>query len=190
MKIRIVLLPIFFLYNCSTIEYQPIGNIQSSSAKRNTTVYIGYQYYMNNKLYDIPLQLPTNIIDVKEDYKTIIRILEKSNKFSEVSINSITADSELELNLKFYNSMNIPYLFLTAATLYIIPFYYDFDLEIEGNFKNRLTKNKNRKIIKKGKMRYFFGPLPLLFRPFTDTKNHREILIERIVLDILSDIDN
>ena len=188
MKYIIFLSLVASLVSCLSIEKNEILTRIPTTNIKKVSVHIAYEYYLNENLHDVPLNLNSDLVGLHKDYLIVTKILKNQNLYSDMQFDSTFSEFELELNLKFKDSINLTYLLFTAATLYIIPFQQDLDLEITGTLRNRTTGFK-KKVKKHGKMKLYFGPIPLLIRPFTESDNNREIMIKIILENILVDLE-
>ncbi|TGK76985.1 hypothetical protein [Leptospira kanakyensis] len=189
MKIIILVTFLTFSTSCSTIDYEKNSKLIKYTKSSILSVHIGYEYYLNGKLMDHPLQFSDGVIDIEKDYKLIIQKIKDGNQFSNVKIDFPAAEYELELNIIFKNESNLALAFISGVTFTLFPSIIDSDLEIQGILYNRRLGIKSKKIIASGKMRTYFGILQLIYMPFSNSSKNRELLISNLLNQIMNDTE-
>jgi hypothetical protein len=187
--IKLKMLLIFSItLNCSTITKIDSSHFVQNKEKSEYSLHIAYEYYVNNELFDQPLQINEGDYLIQKDIKYIKECIKTELSNSKISIDSTSAPNELELNIVFKN--NYPFLlaFVSGLTMTLLPAYFDTDLEIQARLFNRQTKFYSNKIINSGKMRTYIGIIPLFGLPFSNSSNNRNFLIQNLIKKTLNDI--
>jgi hypothetical protein len=188
MKTYITIPFILTLINCSTISITEVGDTKKQRQSSEYSIHIGYEFYYDNLLYDQPMQISDGIIDVPRDYKLCLNSLEKEFPNSKVSVDSPSAENQIELNVIFKNNSSFILAFISGLTFTIIPAYFDTDVEIHASSYNRKNKATPKNVTNSGKMRTYFGIIPLIGLPFSSSFNNRETLINNLVKKSIHDL--
>lgn len=188
MKYFSLILIALTLTNCSSISVVDIGTIKKQRNSSQYSVHIGYEFYYDNLLYDHPFQVSDGIVDIPRDYKLFLNSLEKEFSNSKISVDSPSAENQIEFNVLFKNNSSFLLAFISGLTFTIIPAYFDTDIEIHATSYNRKNKILSKKVTNSGRMRAYFGIFPLLGLPFSSSLSNRETLIDNLVKKSIHDL--
>jgi len=151
---------------------------------------ISYNYFSNDKIYDAPLSLAANIPSMSAlDQLVFIRdSFMRNGNFKTVELNSNKLNLDLNVKVTFKNSPNILAIFATALTIYIIPHYYDVDLELEANIKDEAKKKETKIYSQKSKSKLWFGWFPAIIGVFNSPVAERKEMINSMVINLLNEL--
>lgn len=182
------IIPVFFL-SCGTMRVATDKSLkfQQPLKKKTVSLMIGYSYNVNGKPYDMPFTIPDTLY-ISKDLNTVIQAIKNTNAFENVVLNSDTEKYELNVKVSFKDHRNFVFIFLTAATLYIIPHYWDKDMEIELTLTDRTSKKMSKKYLKKGELEYWIGPIPLIGSMFWSVGSVRKKMIQSMVDELLTNM--
>lgn len=180
---------LIILFNCATANYNHKKDNSSQKNLKNISYHIGYNYYLNGKPMDFPLNNQVSDRNFLVDFKYIENSLLSNENVEFVSRDNYKYENEIEIFLHF--NEEIPYfpIFLSVFTFQIIPSYQISSIKMDIIYRGR-RNGSSCNFSKKGRMVYYEGIFPLLFRPFFHPESTREEMFEHLASDVIIEITN
>ncbi|HRG74423.1 MAG TPA: hypothetical protein PLX69_07690 [Leptospiraceae bacterium] len=192
MKYSLLFILSLILFNCLSTDYktQSTTKLNYPHINKDVNLMISYNYFSNDKIYDAPLSLAANIPSMSAlDQLVFIRdSFMRNGNFKTVELNSNKLNLDLNVKVTFKNSPNILAIFATALTIYIIPHYYDVDLELEANIKDEAKKKETKIYSQKSKSKLWFGWFPAIIGVFNSPVAERKEMINSMVINLLNEL--
>ena len=197
MKYSLLFILSLILFNCLSTDYktQSATKLDYPPINKDVNLMISYNYLSNDKILDVPLSLVSYIpsLTALDELIFIRESLTRKGNFKSIELNSNKQNLDLNVKVTFKNSTNILAVFATALTIYIIPHYYDVDLELEANIKDEAkrkeAKRKEAKIYsQKSKSKLWFGWFPAIIGVFNSPAAERKEMINSMVINLLNEL--
>ena len=192
MKYSLLFILSLILFNCLSTDYktQSTTKLNYPHINKDVNLMISYNYFSNDKIYDAPLSLAANIPSMSAlDQLVFIRdSFMRNGNFKTVELNSNKLNLDLNVKVTFKNSTNILAIFATALTIYIIPHYYDVDLELEAIIKDEAKRKETKFYSQKSKSKLWFGWFPAIIGVFNSPAAERKEMINSMVINLLNEL--
>lgn len=192
MKYSLLFILSLILFNCLSTDYktQSTTKLNYPPINKDVNLMISYNYLSNDKILDVPLSLVSYIPSLTAlDELIIIReSFTRKGNFKSIELNSNKQNLDLNVKVTFKNSPNILAIFATALTIYIIPHYYDVDLELEANIKDEAKKKETKIYSQKSKSKLWFGWFPAIIGVFNSPVAERKEMINSMVINLLNEL--
>ena len=192
MKYSLLFILSLILFNCLSTDYktQSTTKLNYPHINKDVNLMISYNYFSNDKIYDAPLSLAANIPSMSAlDQLVFIRdSFMRNGNFKTVELNSNKLNLDLNVKVTFKNSTNILAIFVTALTIYIIPHYYDVDLELEAIIKDEAKRKETKFYSQKSKSKLWFGWFPAIIGVFNSPAAERKEMINSMVINLLNEL--
>ena len=192
MKYSLLFILSLILFNCLSTDYktQSATKLDYPPINKDVNLMISYNYLSNDKILDVPLSLVSYIpsLTALDELIFIRESLTRKGNFKSIELNSNKQNLDLNVKVTFKNSPNILAIFATALTIYIIPHYYDVDLELEANIKDEAKKKETKIYSQKSKSKLWFGWFPAIIGVFNSPVAERKEMINSMVINLLNEL--
>ena len=180
------------LFNCLSTDYktQSATKLDYPPINKDVNLMISYNYLSDDKILDVPLSLVSYIpsLTALDELIFIRESLTRKGNFKSIELNSNKQNLDLNVKVTFKNSPNILAVFATALTIYIIPHYYDVDLELEANIKDEAKRKEAKIYSQKSKSKLWFGWIPAIIGVFNSPETERKEMINSMVINLLNEL--
>ena len=180
------------LFNCLSTDYktQSATKLDYPPINKDVNLMISYNYLSDDKILDVPLSLVSYIpsLTALDELIFIRESLTRKGNFKSIELNSNKQNLDLNVKVTFKNSTNILAIFATALTIYIIPHYYDVDLELEANIKDEAKRKEAKIYSQKSKSKLWFGWIPAIIGVFNSPETERKEMINSMVINLLNEL--
>ena len=180
------------LFNCLSTDYktQSATKLDYPPINKDVNLMISYNYLSNDKILDVPLSLVSSIpsLTALDELIFIRESLTRKGNFKSIELNSNKQNLDLNVKVTFKNSPNILAIFASALTIYIIPHYYDVDLELEANIKDEAKRKEAKIYSQKSKSKLWFGWFPAIIGVFNSPAAERKEMINSMVINLLNEL--
>jgi hypothetical protein len=192
MKYSLLFILSLILFNCLSTDYktQSATKLDYPPINKDVNLMISYNYLSNDKILDVPLSLVSYIpsLTALDELIFIRESLTRKGNFKSIELNSNKQNLDLNVKVTFKNSTNILAVFATALTIYIIPHYYDVDLELEANIKDEAKRKETKFYSQKSKSKLWFGWFPAIIGVFNSPAAERKEMINSMVINLLNEL--
>lgn len=192
MKYSLLFILSLILFNCLSTDYktQSATKLDYPPINKDVNLMISYNYLSNDKILDVPLSLVSYIpsLTALDELIFIRESLTRKGNFKSIELNSNKQNLDLNVKVTFKNSTNILAVFATALTIYIIPHYYDVDLELEANIKDEAKRKETKFYSQKSKSKLWFGWFPAIIGVFNSPVAERKEMINSMVINLLNEL--
>ena len=180
------------LFNCLSTDYktQSATKLDYPPINKDVNLMISYNYLSGDKILAVPLSLASSIpsLTALDELIFIRESFTRKGNFKTVELNSNKLNLDLNVKVTFKNSTNILAIFVTALTIYIIPHYYDVDLELEANIKDEAKRKEAKIYSQKSKSKLWFGWIPAIIGVFNSPETERKEMINSMVINLLNEL--
>ena len=180
------------LFNCLSTDYktQSATKLDYPPINKDVNLMISYNYLSGDKILAVPLSLASSIpsLTALDELIFIRELLTRKGNFKSIELNSNKQNLDLNVKVTFKNSTNILAVFATALTIYIIPHYYDVDLELEANIKDEAKRKEAKIYSQKSKSKLWFGWIPAIIGVFNSPVAERKEMINSMVINLLNEL--
>ena len=192
MKYSLLFILSLILFNCLSTDYktQSATKLDYPPINKDVNLMISYNYLSDDKILDVPLSLVSYIpsLTALDELIFIRESLTRKGNFKSIELNSNKQNLDLNVKVTFKNSTNILAVFATALTIYIIPHYYDVDLELEANIKDEAKRKEAKIYSQKSKSKLWFGWFPAIIGVFNSPVAERKEMINSMVINLLNEL--
>ena len=192
MKYSLLFILSLILFNCLSTDYktQSATKLDYPPINKDVNLMISYNYLSNDKILDVPLSLVSYIpsLTALDELIFIRELLTRKGNFKSIELNSNKQNLDLNVKVTFKNSPNILAIFASALTIYIIPHYYDVDLELEANIKDEAKRKEAKIYSQKSKSKLWFGWFPAIIGVFNSPAAERKEMINSMVINLLNEL--
>ena len=180
------------LFNCLSTDYktQSATKLDYPPINKDVNLMISYNYLSGDKILAVPLSLASSIpsLTALDELIFIRELLTRKGNFKSIELNSNKQNLDLNVKVTFKNSPNILAIFASALTIYIIPHYYDVDLELEANIKDEAKRKEAKIYSQKSKSKLWFGWFPAIIGVFNSPVAERKEMINSMVINLLNEL--
>ena len=180
------------LFNCLSTDYktQSATKLDYPPINKDVNLMISYNYLSGDKILAVPLSLASSIpsLTALDELIFIRELLTRKGNFKSIELNSNKQNLDLNVKVTFKNSPNILAIFASALTIYIIPHYYDVDLELEANIKDEAKRKEAKIYSQKSKSKLWFGWIPAIIGVFNSPETERKEMINSMVINLLNEL--
>ena len=180
------------LFNCLSTDYktQSATKLDYPPINKDVNLMISYNYLSDDKILDVPLSLVSYIpsLTALDELIFIRESFTRKGNFKSIELNSNKQNLDLNVKVTFKNSTNILAIFVTALTIYIIPHYYDVDLELEAIIKDEAKRKETKFYSQKSKSKLWFGWFPAIIGVFNSPAAERKEMINSMVINLLNEL--
>ena len=180
------------LFNCLSTDYktQSATKLDYPPINKDVNLMISYNYLSGDKILAVPLSLASSIpsLTALDELIFIRESLTRKGNFKSIELNSNKQNLDLNVKVTFKNSPNILAIFASALTIYIIPHYYDVDLELEANIKDEAKRKEAKIYSQKSKSKLWFGWFPAIIGVFNSPVAERKEMINSMVINLLNEL--
>ena len=180
------------LFNCLSTDYktQSATKLDYPPINKDVNLMISYNYLSGDKILAVPLSLASSIpsLTALDELIFIRELLTRKGNFKSIELNSNKQNLDLNVKVTFKNSPNILAIFASALTIYIIPHYYDVDLELEANIKDEAKRKETKFYSQKSKSKLWFGWFPAIIGVFNSPAAERKEMINSMVINLLNEL--
>ena len=192
MKYSLLFILSLILFNCLSTDYktQSATKLDYPPINKDVNLMISYNYLSNDKILDVPLSLVSYIpsLTALDELIFIRESFTRKGNFKSIELNSNKQNLDLNVKVTFKNSTNILAIFVTALTIYIIPHYYDVDLELEAIIKDEAKRKETKFYSQKSKSKLWFGWFPAIIGVFNSPVAERKEMINSMVINLLNEL--
>ena len=192
MKYSLLFILSLILFNCLSTDYktQSTTKLNYPHINKDVNLMISYNYLSDDKILDVPLSLVSYIpsLTALDELIFIRELLTRKGNFKSIELNSNKQNLDLNVKVTFKNSPNILAIFASALTIYIIPHYYDVDLELEANIKDEAKRKETKFYSQKSKSKLWFGWFPAIIGVFNSPAAERKEMINSMVINLLNEL--
>ncbi|MBK7054814.1 MAG: hypothetical protein IPH52_07115 [Leptospiraceae bacterium] len=192
MKYSLLFILSLILFNCLSTDYktQSTTKLNYPHINKDVNLMISYNYLSDDKILDVPLSLVSYIpsLTALDELIFIRESFTRNGNFKSVELNSNKQNLDLNVKVTFKNSTNILAIFVTALTIYIIPHYYDVDLELEAIIKDEAKRKETKFYSQKSKSKLWFGWFPAIIGVFNSPAAERKEMINSMVINLLNEL--
>ncbi|MBK6603963.1 MAG: hypothetical protein IPG24_00505 [Leptospiraceae bacterium] len=192
MKYSLLFILSLILFNCLSTDYktQSTTKLNYPHINKDVNLMISYNYLSDDKILDVPLSLVSYIpsLTALDELIFIRELLTRKGNFKSIELNSNKQNLDLNVKVTFKNSTNILAIFATALTIYIIPHYYDVDLELEAIIKDEAKRKETKFYSQKSKSKLWFGWFPAIIGVFNSPAAERKEMINSMVINLLNEL--
>ena len=192
MKYSLLFILSLILFNCLSTDYktQSTTKLNYPHINKDVNLMISYNYLSDDKILDVPLSLVSYIpsLTALDELIFIRESFTRKGNFKSIELNSNKQNLDLNIKVTFKNSPNILAIFATALTIYIIPHYYDVDLELEAIIKDEAKRKETKFYSQKSKSKLWFGWFPAIIGVFNSPAAERKEMINSMVINLLNEL--
>jgi hypothetical protein len=192
MKYSLLFILSLILFNCLSTDYktQSATKLDYPPINKDVNLMISYNYLSDDKILDVPLSLVSYIpsLTALDELIFIRESFTRKGNFKSIELNSNKQNLDLNVKVTFKNSTNILAIFVTALTIYIIPHYYDVDLELEAIIKDEAKRKETKFYSQKSKSKLWFGWFPAIIGVFNSPAAERKEMINSMVINLLNEL--
>ncbi|MBK9502811.1 MAG: hypothetical protein KBF99_06460 [Leptospiraceae bacterium] len=192
MKYSLLFILSLILFNCLSTDYktQSTTKLNYPHINKDVNLMISYNYLSDDKILDVPLSLVSYIpsLTALDELIFIRESFTRKGNFKSIELNSNKQNLDLNVKVTFKNSTNILAIFVTALTIYIIPHYYDVDLELEAIIKDEAKRKETKFYSQKSKSKLWFGWFPAIIGVFNSPAAERKEMINSMVINLLNEL--
>jgi|JI9StandDraft_2_1071091.scaffolds.fasta_scaffold00280_17 hypothetical protein len=192
MKYSLLFILSLILFNCLSTDYktQSATKLDYPPINKDVNLMISYNYLSDDKILDVPLSLVSYIpsLTALDELIFIRESFTRKGNFKSIELNSNKQNLDLNVKVTFKNSTNILAIFVTALTIYIIPHYYDVDLELEAIIKDEAKRKETKFYSQKSKSKLWFGWFPAIIGVFNSPVAERKEMINSMVINLLNEL--
>ena len=192
MKYSLLFILSLILFNCLSTDYktQSTTKLNYPHINKDVNLMISYNYLSDDKILDVPLSLVSYIpsLTALDELIFIRESFTRKGNFKSIELNSNKQNLDLNIKVTFKNSTNILAIFATALTIYIIPHYYDVDLELEAIIKDEAKRKETKFYSQKSKSKLWFGWFPAIIGVFNSPAAERKEMINSMVINLLNEL--
>lgn len=192
MKYSLLFILSLILFNCLSTDYktQSTTKLNYPHINKDVNLMISYNYLSDDKILDVPLSLVSYIpsLTALDELIFIRESFTRKGNFKSIELNSNKQNLDLNVKVTFKNSTNILAIFATALTIYIIPHYYDVDLELEAIIKDEAKRKETKFYSQKSKSKLWFGWFPAIIGVFNSPAAERKEMINSMVINLLNEL--